>query len=123
MKEELLCRAETISPDETSKAHTASVPAVRMILIQGHCRRDVTQRLPSNSCPACSSLFGVAVESLQGRIHDLVSEMLAAAYAELHVLLSKPEAGYADSASNTVPFLVHSPAQVRIILDCETEDG
>jgi hypothetical protein len=58
----------------------------------------------------------------------MTAQLIADAYAHAYTVFSNPQHGYhtssssENSSSNGVPFLVHTPAQVRIILDCDGSD-
>jgi hypothetical protein len=61
----------------------------------------------------------------------MAAQLIADAYAHAYTVFSNPQHGYhtnssSDSSSlassSSVPFLAHTPAQVRIILDCDGSD-
>jgi hypothetical protein len=69
----------------------------------------------------------------QGKVQQMTAQLIADAYAHAYTVFSNPQHGYHTSSSSSdnssgssssadsssVPFLVHTPAQVRIILDCD----
>ena len=55
---------------------------------------------------------------VRGRARQGTSKVIAEEHEKAHVLFSKKENGYPEAKT----FLIHTPEQVRILLDCDEEE-